>query len=60
MKLAWTLIVIGAFLVLEGTSRVAIGAFGGAYVLALGGVATGWLLGGFLLYKGLRRMSKAR
>ena len=55
MKIAWLLIVIGALLFLEGTIRVVNGVMVGYYLLSVGGVLTGWLLGWWLLRKGLHR-----
>lgn len=55
MKIAWMLIIIGILLLLEGTSRVLIGVVGSNYLLSAGGIITGWLLGGWLLAKGMSR-----
>jgi len=58
MKLAITLIAIGGLLIIEGGVRITFGLVGGNTGLMFGGVLTGILLGGFLLYKGIRRYKK--
>lgn len=55
MKLAWTLIIIGVLLILEGTIRIYNAFLLGEYLLIAGGLLTGWILGSFLLYKGIKR-----
>jgi len=55
MKLAWTLIILGGLLVLDGTIRIGLAVMYSNIWLAVGGILTGWLLGGWLLRKGLRR-----
>ena len=58
MKLAIELIVIGGLLLIEGGSRITVGIMFGNALLAFGGVLTGVLLGGYLLYRGIRRLMK--
>ena len=55
MKLAWLLIAIGLVLILEGSGRIIYGVLISNSLLIVGGIVTGWLLGGFLFYKGYRR-----
>ena len=58
MKLAITLIVIGALLLAEGGVRIGIGFTSGNAGLVVGGMLTGLMLGGFLLYIGIRRYKR--
>ncbi len=55
MKGAWALIAIGALLIVEGTVRIGFGLSSGGVIMTLGGFLTGWILGGFLLYRGIKR-----
>jgi len=55
MKVAWLLIVIGLLLLIDGTIRIILGVFSGNYFLSIAGILTGWLLGSWLLYKGVKR-----
>jgi len=47
MKLAVTLIIIGAFLLAEGGSRIMVGMAGNAFPVIVG-ILTGIVLGGYL------------
>lgn len=58
MKLAWALTVIGTLLLLEGTVRVVFGFMTGGYLVSVGGMFTGWLIGGLLLRGGLKRRKR--
>ena len=60
MKLAWTLIIIGVFLILEGTIRIYLSFVLQDYLISIGGFLTGWLLGSFLLYRGIKRYKYKR
>ena len=60
MKLAWALIIIGILLILEGTIRIYNAFLLQEYILILGGFLTGWLLGSFLLYRGIKRYKYKR
>ena len=55
MKLAWFLIGLGILLIVDGTLRVILGVMDSNIILAAGGIATGWLLGVWVLRKGLGR-----
>jgi hypothetical protein len=55
MKIAWLLMVIGMLLFLEGTGRFVFGIINGSWMLAIGGILTGWLLGGWIFSRGLSR-----
>jgi len=56
MKLAIFLIIIGAGLIVEGGFRAALGFYNGDVAVVVGGILTGFALGGFLLFKGIRRL----
>lgn len=58
MKLAWTFIIIGVLLFIDGMVRVAAGATGGEPSLMVAGLLTGLILGGFLFYKGVKRYQR--
>ena len=60
MKLGITLTVIGGILVLDGTVRLTMGLMSLELGLVIGGVLTGWVLGGSLLFFGIRRIVKAK
>ena len=60
MKLAITLIAISSLLILEGVSRITMGILFGNIGLAFGGVLTGIILGGFLLYWGIKRYKRVK
>jgi len=57
MKLSILLMVIGSLLIAEGGSRITVGIILGNPGLIIGGIITGLLLGGFLLYRGIKRQS---
>lgn len=60
MKLSWVLIIIGVVLILEGTTRI-YGAFLlEEYIIIFGGLLTGWALGSFLLYRGIKRYKRVK
>jgi len=58
MKLAIFLIVLGGLLLAEGGSRILMGFIVGRFELIFGGILTGIILGGVLLYLGIRRLLK--
>ena len=60
MKLAMILIVLGALLLIGSGSRIADEVYNGNLVEVLDGLLVSIAIGGFLLYKGLRRYSKQR
>lgn len=55
MKLSITLMVIGAILLVEGGSRITVGILAGSAPLIIGGILTGLILGGYLLFRGIKR-----
>ena len=60
VKLSVTLIVIGVFLIADGMLRMVMGLASADYLLVLGGFLTGLLLGGYLLYRGIRRYGRIK
>ena len=60
MRIAWFLVVFGGSLLVEGTLRIVLAIIDSNVLLALGGILTGWLLGGWLLRKGIRRFKAVK
>ena len=60
MKLAIVLILLGSFLLIEGSSRITVGLVANNIGLVIGGCLTGIALGGLLLFKGIRRYANKR
>ena len=60
MKLAWALIITGILLILDGTARMYLSFVLQDNLFFMGGFLTGWLLGSFLLYRGIKRYKYKR
>ena len=58
MKLAITLVVIAAVLLVDGGMRIILGFAQGNAIALIGGILTGVVLGGYLLYRGIKRMKR--
>lgn len=60
MKLAITLIIIGGVLIADGGTRIGIGLVQNNTIAVFSGVLTGLALGGYLLYRGIKRLLRTR
>lgn len=55
MKLAIALIIIGGILLIDGGARIMLGLIGAGIIPIVAGLLTGVLLGGYLMYRGIKR-----
>jgi hypothetical protein len=60
MKLAIALIIIGIALLVDGAIRISMGVTTDAAGLIIGGILTGILLGGYLIYRGVKRWQQQK
>lgn len=60
MKLGIAFVVISIILITDGTIRVLLGMAYDKLPLIMAGMATGWILGAYLLYRGIRRIKRLK